>query len=410
MGDTKEQHILALKVMRLTKPSLVNSTPLTCEQKDVPNAALMKSKDGPDGHRIAIEESLILPQSSGNIFLGETFSSYVIVHNDSDELASNVLIKAELQTGSTRVLVSDPDSVPKPSLDPGHLIDCMVTHEVKELGVHILVCSVQYINAADERKFFRKFFKFQVLKPLDVKTKAYNVESDIYLEAQIQNIMPSPMFLHSVALQPAAEYTSEDLSTMKLHKLSDDTPEHSQVFGELAFLNSQDSRQYLYRLSPKSDLDTFKPSNVVGKLEVIWKTNLGEQGRLQTSQLSRKPPPARDIEVKVLDICDEAVCGKSFPLKLSIRNMTSADMDLRVKEEPTKEASIFLDGLSGSRLGVVGPMQAVTISLRFVAFSAGVHLIQGLSLFDSISVKAHPLVPLPSVYVVSPDEFHLQER
>ncbi len=33
---------------------------------------------------------------------------------------------------------------------------------------------------------FRKFFKFQVLKPLDVKTKFYNAETDeVYLEAQV---------------------------------------------------------------------------------------------------------------------------------------------------------------------------------------------------------------------------------
>lgn len=29
---------------------------------------------------------LVLPQSFGNIYLGETFSSYVCVHNDSTEV------------------------------------------------------------------------------------------------------------------------------------------------------------------------------------------------------------------------------------------------------------------------------------------------------------------------------------
>lgn len=35
-----------------------------------------------------------------------------------------------------------------------------------------LVCEVTYLN----RLLFRKFFKFQVLKPLDVKTKFYTAE------------------------------------------------------------------------------------------------------------------------------------------------------------------------------------------------------------------------------------------
>ena len=83
----------------------------------------------------------------------------------------------------------------------------VISHEVKELGTHILVCEVTYHNAAGEKLNFRKFFKFQVMKllfsqyfvsscflcqvmkPLDVKTKFYNAESDeVFLEAQVQNI------------------------------------------------------------------------------------------------------------------------------------------------------------------------------------------------------------------------------
>lgn len=49
-----------------------------------------------------------------------------------------------------------------------------------------LVCEVHYTTPAGLPQSFRKFFKFQVLKPLDVKTKFYNTETDeIYLEAQV---------------------------------------------------------------------------------------------------------------------------------------------------------------------------------------------------------------------------------
>ena len=51
-----------------------------------------------------------------------------------------------------------------------------------------LVCTVAYthkhntltgpgeVAVVEDRKFFRKFFKFSVNKPLDVKTKAYNLK------------------------------------------------------------------------------------------------------------------------------------------------------------------------------------------------------------------------------------------
>lgn len=48
-----------------------------------------------------------------------------------------------------------------------------------------LVCEVHYATPAGFSETFRKFFKFQVVKPLDVKTKFYNAETDeVYLEAQ----------------------------------------------------------------------------------------------------------------------------------------------------------------------------------------------------------------------------------
>ena len=30
------------------------------------------------------------------------------------------------------------------------------------MGIHILICSALYVDASGEKKYFRKFFKFQV--------------------------------------------------------------------------------------------------------------------------------------------------------------------------------------------------------------------------------------------------------
>ena len=38
---------------------------------------------------------MVLPQSFGNIYLGETFISYVCVHNDSTEVCSSVSVRSE---------------------------------------------------------------------------------------------------------------------------------------------------------------------------------------------------------------------------------------------------------------------------------------------------------------------------
>ena len=89
-------------------------------------------------------------------------------------------------------------------LEPGSSIDQVLSHEVKELGTHILVCEVSYCAPNKPKLNFRKFFKFNVMKPLDVKTKFYNAESeDVFLEAQVQNITVGPLCLEKVGLDPS---------------------------------------------------------------------------------------------------------------------------------------------------------------------------------------------------------------
>ena len=63
------------------------------------------------------------------------------------------------------------------------------------------------------------------------------------------------------------------------------------VFGTLDCLSPKDTRQYLYCLSPRpelySDTRLLKGVTNIGKLDIVWKTTMGERGRLQTSQLQR---------------------------------------------------------------------------------------------------------------------------
>jgi hypothetical protein len=51
-----------------------------------------------------------------------------------------------------------------------------IVGEVDLSSVFSLVCEVSYMSPTQTQHSFRKFFKFQVLKPLDVKTKFYNAE------------------------------------------------------------------------------------------------------------------------------------------------------------------------------------------------------------------------------------------
>lgn len=96
---------------------------------------------------------------------------------------------------------------PTPQLKPDETVNIVIHHEVKEIGPHILVCEVTYQSPTGTPMSFRKFFKIQVLKPLDVKTKFYNAENDdVYLEAQVQNITAGPICLEKVALDASHQF------------------------------------------------------------------------------------------------------------------------------------------------------------------------------------------------------------
>ena len=102
-----------------------------------------------------------------------------------------------LQTPSPAAAGTSTSSASATRIEPGQSIDHVLSHEVKELGTHILVCEVSYVAPSSAaasapggggggKMNFRKFFKFSVLKPLDVKTKFYNAENDdVFLEAQV---------------------------------------------------------------------------------------------------------------------------------------------------------------------------------------------------------------------------------
>ena len=135
MGDSGRggsvDHCLALKVMRLTRPSLGQSTVLQTSSLDLGSELLdqHQARDvntSPGLASLSPGCLLVLPQSFGNIYLGETFTSYVCVHNDSTEVCSTVILRADLQTATQRInLVPGSENLnnSRDSLAPGSSID-----------------------------------------------------------------------------------------------------------------------------------------------------------------------------------------------------------------------------------------------------------------------------------------------
>lgn len=405
MESREKEHLLALKVMRLTRPSLYTTYPIASESRyftcKILSSTLKKDLGSPDKlEYFSSGNLLMLPQSFGNIYLGETFSCYMSVHNDSRQTVTNVSVQADLQIGMQKIVLTghrgNYNSVTKLNADES--VDDVIHHEVKEIGTHILACTVSYTSMNNEKMHFRKFFKFQVSKPLDVKTKFYNAESDeVYLEAPLQNITYAPMCLEKVALEPSPNFTSQQLNFVE-----DNNGVHP-VFGEVNCLNPLDSRQYLFCLTPKPEsqvnVKLFKGITSIGKLDIVWRTSLGERGRLQTSQLERMAPGYGEIRMSVEEIPSIVTLEKPFPVTLRVTNACERALDLVISLHNNFNNGILWQGVSGQKLNKLEKNSFVVIPLEAIPVRPGLQMISGIKVKELFLKRMYDFDEVAQVFV-----------
>ncbi|GLT30352.1 hypothetical protein SLA2020_051560 [Shorea laevis] len=137
-GTPQGTHSLAFRVMRLCKPSFHVEPPLQLDPTDLlvgedifddPLAAshppplisrhVANPIDSSDlsyrtrfllhhpSDSMGLSGLLVLPQSFGAIYLGETFCSSISINNSSNFEVRDIIIKAEIQTERQRILLLD---------------------------------------------------------------------------------------------------------------------------------------------------------------------------------------------------------------------------------------------------------------------------------------------------------------
>ncbi|CAD7015230.1 probable trafficking protein particle complex subunit 13 homolog [Ceratitis capitata] len=410
MSLEQGEHLLALKVMRLTRPTLIGPQVISCENRDLPQQTLRRRMLEHESTTVAGAETLaagqfmLLPQSFGSIYLGETFASYICVHNCTTYSVEGVTVKADLQSNTTRINLPMIEKQTSTTLAPDQTLDDVIRYEVKEIGTHILVCEVNYTTPAGFPQSFRKFFKFQVLKPLDVKTKFYNAEMDeIYLEAQIQNITTGPFCLEKVELDSSEHYTITPLNTLS---------NGESVFSSKNMLQPNNSCQFLYCIKPKTeiakDIKALRQANNVGKLDIVWRSNLGEKGRLQTSQLQRLPFEYKDVRLEVIDAQNIVKIGEPFTFVCRVTNTAEHIMDLVVKLETQLEFGCDYTGATEFSIGKLAPGEQREFPLTVCPARLGLIKISPLLLTNTLQKEQYIIEKVVDVFVVDTD-YHEDE-
>ena len=138
---------ITLKVMRLCKPSLTFGLPIPFPPPAGDHGSTSPLEPEPN---TALSGMLSLPQSFGDIYLGETFSCYISLCNTSPIDLAQVGLKVEVQTQLQRETLSD-SSATEETVDrfaSGQTLDRIVSYDLKDVGIHILICSALYNDVA----------------------------------------------------------------------------------------------------------------------------------------------------------------------------------------------------------------------------------------------------------------------
>ena len=108
-----------------------------------------------------LSDALLLPSGFGTIYLGETFVGFVSLSNSSRTAVNRVVVKVELQAGAqSRPLMNTDANAPIASFSGAENLDWIVSHELKEPGVHYMICTASYLDGNGEEKRVRQCFKF----------------------------------------------------------------------------------------------------------------------------------------------------------------------------------------------------------------------------------------------------------
>eukprot|EP00850_Spirogloea_muscicola_P016306 SM000131S26736 [mRNA] locus=s131:235600:240083:- [translate_table: standard] len=447
-------HALAFRVMRLCRPALQVDLPLCCDPRDLcagedddddddgggglgsssralaGGAAVIGGGGGGGGvfaRRYELREPvealglggmLVLPQAFGSIYLGETFCSYISIGNHANVDVHNVVIKAELQTEKQRAVLADNAKAPIERLPPGGRHDFIIEHDIKELGSHTsharltteqallyrLVCSAVYTDKEGERKHLPQFFKFMASNPLSVRTKVRTIQDSVFLEASIENCTKSPFFVDHVRFDPTGSWTVRSLGAeteatrpcASHHSRSKRW--HSKLLQKVKLVQANGgSQHFLYHIqraregTPRADI-----GSTLGRLEIMWRTTLGEPGRLQTQPILASSQAARkEVELKLVEMPRRVVLEQPFLVGGAALNDAENQVHCKVSNMTDRRIGplvISMPPAAGAPVVVHGPwtmnipeMQhhfSLDVNLCFVALAVGVQKIQGVSVAD----------------------------
>ncbi|KAM0284565.1 hypothetical protein ACHAQH_001931 [Verticillium albo-atrum] len=315
----KEPHSISLKVLRLSRPSLVTQhptkpplAPSTLHTPPIPAslayATSPSAPTNPDPFLLA--PILNLPLSFGSAYVGEHFSCTLCANHEfatSTDVSAptkrirDVRIEAEMKTPGAqgavqKLTLTGSNDAPGPTVDlaPGETLQRIVGFDLKDEGNHVLAVTVSYYEATEtsgRTRTFRKLYQFICKSSLIVRTKVGslpgtpgvdgNVRRKWVLEAQLENCAEDVVQLERVELnlEGGLAYTNCNWGP-----------------GDKPVLHPGEVEQVCFLVEETTEGGGLEPGEdgriVFGVLGIGWRGEMGNRGYLSTGKLGMRPVAA----------------------------------------------------------------------------------------------------------------------
>ena len=408
-----------------------------------------------------LPQHLLLPDSFGDIYVGEVFSAYIAVVNGVEHTTfSNVSIAVRLQTANMAFDLLDTlpehvnsDGTPAlavKKLEPTDTMDMIVKHPLSELGTHTMRVSISYFDTrVNETKSVRKFYRFNVLSALRVESKCLGIDGNYMVQCKVSNVTKNSLFVTDLTLD-GADHDKFDIKKLSSEKNvnsgkndsrkgndnsnnSCELDENDDIDITQPFLTPNDTYAEAFILIPKErskgasgvqgtsssssssssggvDSDESKIVSI-GAIMARWSSSMGESGYVRGNNIVPivEDPKADmtlrkkqlDIVVKCISCPGTVTIAKTFCVTLSIANKETLPVNLQLQSRAALEdpSGLLLTGLSFRNLGLLESNKCIEVTLDVVSLGTGIHELRSVVLLDLMSARELHLENLVKVFV-----------
>ncbi|KAJ1511204.1 hypothetical protein HMI55_006694 [Coelomomyces lativittatus] len=263
-----------------------------------------------------VDPTMVLPSSFGNIYLGETLSFLLILSNPSLLEPTSTLFKPkpkhaspfhltiELQTSSLKQVIYQNHQLELDLVDHHqhplpHAFQCILHHDMMELGTHILIIQLNASSDSMSMKTnsltpLKKFYKFQVLNPFQLKIKKHvltSPEFKVMLEFSLTNLTDQTLVMGPLHFVPSTTPTSPhfQVTAMMSTQALCTSPLSSSMAEEMhedPYLYPTESLHGVWMITTGDVVPLYSPTSppVLGHFHWTWTRDQGH-GRLTTPPL-----------------------------------------------------------------------------------------------------------------------------